>query len=384
VINPYGLSALLRQFSEQRKGKEKLTMDLLFQPFEFCGIQLKNRFVRSATMENLASPDKLPSEDLIRLYEELARGGVGLIITSTVRPDRGWDPSAESKNMCLDRDDQLPAFSRFVDRIHAFESRVAVQLGSFYRYGGDFVLPSVLHEDRSFKPPPRALETAEIKRIIKSYAEAGERAWRAGFDAVQLNAAHGFPLSKFLSPLFNRRDDEYGGNPENRARIILEISDEIRKRTDGNYPVFTKMNVADFCDGGMTLDDALEIAKICTQNGISAIEASGGTANSTVTQSGPSDPSEWQEGYFLDYAAAIKAAVDIPIILVGGLRNPSMMAQVVAAGKVDLVSMSRPFIKEPHIVKRWMNGDREPAYCISCDGCLEAFLSRETLRCVTE
>ena len=286
--------------------------------------------------------------------------------------------------MCLDRDDQLPAFSRLVDRIHAFESRVALQLGSFYRYEGDFVLPSVLYRDRSSKPPPRALETAEIKRIIKVYAEAGERAWRAGFDAVQLNAAHGFPLSKFLSPLFNRRNDEYGGNPENRARIILEISDEIKKRTDGDCPVFIKMNVADFCQGGMTVDDALEIAKICTQNGISAIEASGGTANSTITQSGPSDPSEWQEGYFLDYAAAIKSAVDIPIILVGGLRNPSMMAEIVAAGKIDLVSMSRPFIKEPHIVKRWMDGDREPAYCISCDGCLEAFLARETLRCVTE
>ena len=359
-------------------------MNLLFQPFEFCGIQLKNRFVRSATMENLASPEKLPSEDLMRLYEELARGGIGLIITSAVRPDRDWDPSAESKNMCLDRDDQLPAFSWLVDRIHAFESRVALQLGSFYRYAGDFVLPSMLQRDRSSRPLPRALETAEVKRIIVRYAEAGERAWRAGFDAVQLNAAHGFPLSRFLSPLFNRRDDEYGGSPENRARVILEISDEIRRKTDEKYPVFIKMNVADFCDGGMTLDDALEIAKIFAQNGISAIEASGGTANSTVTQSGPSDPSEWQEGYFLDYAAAIKSAVDIPIILVGGLRNPSMMAEIIEAGKVDLVAMSRPFIKEPHIVKRWMDGDREPAYCISCDGCLEAFLSRETLRCVME
>jgi 2,4-dienoyl-CoA reductase-like NADH-dependent reductase (Old Yellow Enzyme family) len=359
-------------------------MDLLFQPFEFCGMQLKNRFVRSATMENLATPDKLPSEDLMQLYEKLARGDVGLIITSAVRPDRRWDPAAESKNMCLDQDDQLPAFSRLVDRIHAFESRVTIQLGSFYRYEGDFVLPSVLARDRSSKQPPRALEKAEIRRIIMVYAEAGERAWRAGFDAVQLNAAHGFPLSRFLSPFFNRRDDEYGGNPENRARIILEISAEIRKRTHGDYPVFIKMNVADFCNGGMTVDDALEIAKICSQNGISAIETSGGTADSTITQSGHSDPSKWQEGYFLDYAAAIKAAVDIPIILVGGLRNPRMMVQVVEAGKVDLVSMSRPFIKEPHIVKRWRDGDRAPAYCISCDGCLEAFLSGEPLRCVTE
>ncbi len=359
-------------------------MSLLFEPYEFCGMTLKNRFVRSATLENMATEEKLPSEGLSDLYEEMARGGVGLIITSAVRADRNWDRSPKSRNMCLDRDDLIPGFSNLAERIHAFESKVALQLGSFYRYEGEFVVPSVLPDDQSFESAPRALTTEEIKSIIVTYGVAGERAREAGFDAVQLNAAHGFALSKFLSPLFNQRDDEYGGSPENRARIVIEIIGEIRKRTGQDFPAFIKMNVSDFCDGGMTLQDAVKMAKSFTQEGISAIEASGGMFGAEVTQSGPKDPAKWTEGYFMDYAAVIKAAVDVPIILVGGLRNLSMMEDVIREGKADLVAMSRPFIREPRIVKRWMDGNSEPSSCISCDGCTEVFLTGEPVHCVTE
>jgi 2,4-dienoyl-CoA reductase-like NADH-dependent reductase (Old Yellow Enzyme family) len=335
-------------------------------------------------MESMATPKKLPSEGLCKLYEDLAQGAVGLIMTSAVRADRHWDHASDSQNMCLDRDDQIPAFAQLVDRVHAFESKVGLQLGSFYRFKGDFVLPSMLTQDHSFKPAPRELETAEIKRIIKTYGKAGERAWKAGFDAIQLNAAHGFPLSKFLSPLFNQRQDDYGGSPKNRARIIIEIVAEIKKRIDQDYPVFIKMNVSDFCDGGMTLDDAIVIAKILSRNGISAIETSGGTAGSDINQSGPTDPAKWTEGYFINYAAAIKAEAQVPTILVGGLRNPTMMDDVLRDGKADLVAMSRPFIMEPRIVKRWMEGNHEPSGCISCDGCIEVFLSGEPVHCVQE
>lgn len=368
------------------KSKESVypMKDILFQPFEFCGMALRNRIMRSATMESMATPAKLPSEDLCKLYEELARGDVGLIMTSAVRADRRWDGAPDSKNMCLDRDDQIPAFTQLVDRVHALESKAAMQLGSFYRFEGDFVLPSMLARDHSIKPAPRELETAEIKHIIKTYGKAGERAWKAGFDAIQLNAAHGFPLSKFLSPLFNQRQDEYGGNSQNRARIIIEIVAAIKKRIDQDYPIFIKMNVSDFCDGGMTFDDAIAIAKILSRNGISAIETSGGTAGSDINQSGPTDPAKWTEGYFVNYAAAIKAEVEIPIILVGGLRNPAMMDDVLNDGKADLVAMSRPFIIEPRIVKRWMEGNLEPSGCISCDGCIEVFLSGEPVQCVQE
>ena len=359
-------------------------MSRLFEPYDFCGIELKNRFVRSATMENMVTPERLPSERLYNLYEDLAGGAIGLIITSSTRPDRNWQWAPTSKNMCIDRDELIPGFSSLADRIHAHGSKVAMQLGSFLTYGGDLVAPSSIIYQWAPDVTPRALTSKEIGEIIKIYGDAGERAHKAGFDAVQLHAAHGYPLCSFLSPLFNQRDDQYGGNAENRTRVISEITAEIKKRTSDNFPVFIKMNVADFCDDGMTIDDAVEAVKIMTQNGIAAIETSGGASGHDVTPLGPVEDSKWSEGYFKEYASAIKEAVDVPVILVGGLRDMDMMEEVLDQGKADLFSMSRPFIKEPAIIKRWREGNREPSDCISCNGCMDLFTQGETVECIVE
>jgi 2,4-dienoyl-CoA reductase-like NADH-dependent reductase (Old Yellow Enzyme family) len=146
--------------------------------------------------------------------------------------------------------------------------------------------------------------------------------------------------------------------------------------------VFVKMNVADFSQGGMTIEDAVDVAKVMAQNGICAIETSGGSSGVDMTPLGHSDNSKWTEGYFLDYAAAIKAEVTVPIILVGGLRDINMMEDVIAQGKADLIAMSRPFIIEPQLVKRWMEGDREPSHCISCDGCMDLYMKGEIVECI--
>lgn len=359
-------------------------MSQLFEPYKFCGLDLKNRLLRSATMENMAIPEKVPSKEMLALYERLARSDVGLIITSGVRPDRKWDLSPHSKNMCIDSDNLIPRFAELSERVHSFGCKVAMQLGSFYRFNGELVAPSSVSLKGSSDPVPRTLTPDEIKTIVQAYGEAGGRAKRAGYDAVQLNAAHGFPLSRFLSPYFNRRTDAYGGTPENRCRIIIEITSAIRERAGPDFPVFIKMNVSDFIDGGMTLSDSVEVAKIISQNGIAAIETSGGMFGAKVTQAGPTDPSEWREGYFMEYAGTIKTAVQVPVILVGGLRNPSMMEGIIREGKADLVAMSRPFIKEPEIVKRWIDGDTSPSKCVSCDGCMDVYLSGKGVHCVTE
>ena len=286
--------------------------------------------------------------------------------------------------MCIDRDELIPGFSSLADRIHAHGSKVAMQLGAFLKYGEDLVAPSSIIYKWAPDVTPRALTTEEIGEIIKTYGEAGERAHKAGFDAVQLHVAHGYPLCSFLSPLFNQRDDQYGGSAENRARIIIEIAAEIKTRTGEDFPVLIKMNVADFCEGGMVIDDAVEAAKIMAQNGIAAIETSGGASGHEVTPLGPVEDSKWTEGYFLEYASAIKEAVDVPVILVGGLREMNMMEEVLAQGKADLFSMSRPFIKEPAIIKRWMEGNQEPSDCISCNGCMDLFTDGEAIECITE
>jgi 2,4-dienoyl-CoA reductase-like NADH-dependent reductase (Old Yellow Enzyme family) len=360
-------------------------MSILFEPCIFCGLELKNRFVRSATLEGMATEEKTPSELLLTLYGELAKGGVGLIITSAVRADRFWDPSPNSRNLCLDRDELVPDFSRLAKKVHDLGSKVILQLGTFYRFKGDLVGPSALpFQGPSGTTTLRALEEGEIATLVKGYGEAGRRAREAGFDAVQINGAHGFPLSRFLSPVFNKRRDRYGGSPEARARIVLEITEAIGNKAGQDFPVLVKMNVSDFTKEGLFLDDGVEVARILSQHGIASIETSGGASGQSVTWLGAVDDSKWIEGYFVDYGAAIKQAVNAPVILVGGLRNLKMMEALVGQGKGDLVAMSRPLIREPRILERWRNGDLAPSDCSSCNGCLDLVLSGHPLQCVQQ
>ena len=265
-----------------------------FESYDFYGIKLKNRFVRSATSENMAE-EGLPSEQLLMLYEELARSEIGLIITSAMRPDRTWARGSQQKNMVIDRDDSISSFRELTDLIHSFGSKVAAQFGSFFVYNGEPVAPSAIPYDWIPGVTPRALKVEEIKEIVNIYGIAGERAKKAGFDAVQIHAAHGYPLSRFLSPLFNQRTDEYGGSPENRARIITEIAAEIRVKAGSDFPVFVKMGVVDFCDGGLTKEDGVEVAKALSQNGISAIETSAGTPGSEMNALGATNNPQWKD-----------------------------------------------------------------------------------------
>jgi 2,4-dienoyl-CoA reductase-like NADH-dependent reductase (Old Yellow Enzyme family) len=357
-------------------------MSSLFQPYDFCGLQLYNRFVRSATVENMVKPERLPSSDLLDLYEDLARGGVGLIITSATRPDRTWDWRPDRRCMAIDEDAMIPEFMKLTARVHAHGSKIAMQLAPCFQYEGELVSPSGVPFRWAPGVTPKVLEVRQIAGIVKSSGEAAARAREAGFDAVQLHVAHGYLLCSFLSPLFNQRDDEYGGGPEKRARLILEIKEAIQDRAGGDFPVFIKMNVADFCEGGMALSDAVHVSKILTGNGIAAIETSGGASGHEVTPLGPVDHEKWSEGYFMEYAEAIKAEVDVPVILVGGLRDPSMMARIIDQGKADLISMSRPFLNEPAIVKRWREGDLDPSGCISCNGCMDLLNQGEVVRCI--
>jgi 2,4-dienoyl-CoA reductase-like NADH-dependent reductase (Old Yellow Enzyme family) len=350
----------------------------LFEPNNFCGIDLRNRFVRSATMENMTTADRLPAAELYDLYEEMAAGRIGLIITSAVRPDREWDLHPQSKNLCIDTENSVPALKKLTDRVHAGESKIAVQLGSLFRFGGELVAPSPPQTGKG----ARELSTSEIKQIIVAYALAAERSLKAGFDAVQINAAHGFPLSQFLSPAFNYRDDPYGGSTENRARMIGEMIYHIKERTDGRLPVFIKMNVMDFIDGGITVDEAEAVVGALSGYGLDAVEASGGGIGHEMNWLGPDKRKDWHEGYLRRYTGELKSRISIPVVMVGGLRSVPMMQEIIRKGEADLVAMSRPFIREPQLIKRWQQGDQTPAACISCNGCMQHFKEGKTVRCV--
>jgi 2,4-dienoyl-CoA reductase-like NADH-dependent reductase (Old Yellow Enzyme family) len=327
---------------------------------------------------------------MIRQYEELARGGVGLIITSATRADRSWDKREFRtwKRMSIDSDSLLPGFKALSDRVHDAGGKIAMQLGSFYKWNDEFVGPSAVPYKRSASVndqsniSPRALTTGEIREIIKKYGVAGGRVREAGFDAVQMGGAHGFPLGNFLSPYYNQRNDEYGGSVENRTRLLRDIVAEIKKVAGKDFPVFAKINGSDFFEGGLTAEIAAEQSRILSESGVSAFETSGGTLGHEMSQFGAAEKSRWKEGYFRDLAATIKSRVKVPVILVGGLRDPLMMMEVIDQGKADLVSMSRPLIKEPAIVARWSQGDMSPSDCTNCNGCLDLLMKGDPVTCI--
>ena len=221
--------------------------------------------------------------------------------------------------------------------------------------------------------------------MAKAFGNAAKRAVDAGFDGVQIHSAHGYLLSQFLSPYFNRRTDDYGGNLENRIRIHLEVLQAVRSAVGKQHPILIKLNTADFLDGGLSLEDSVGAGELFQQNGMDAIELSGGTG-----LSGKLNPiragirEEKDEAYFRNAAMAFKERITIPIMLVGGIRSLGIAEEIVTSGTADYISLSRPLIREPGLVNRWKSGNREGATCISCNKCLLEARAGKALRCVME
>jgi len=354
-------------------------MEKAFIPFPFAGLKMPNRFIRSATLERMAAPDGSPLPELKALYEALARGRVGLISTGSCTPDRSWIPNSTAR-LTLDCEETLPVWEEVFRAIHRAGSLVSVQLAPFFLLDGKWVAPF------SHAPEIHQLQPEEIERLVLSYGKAAARARKAGADAVQVHAAHGHPLGQFLSPHFNRREDDYGGSSQNRARIFVEIRRAMADRAGKDFPVWIKMNGVDGIPGGMTIEDAEPYGPILSRAGYAAIEVSGGASrpDAICTAGGPVIKEDWFEGYFLEEAARIKAHTDLPVAVVGGIRKLEMVERVLSEGKADLIALCRPFIREPNLVRRWESEDRRPSICISCNGCRAMAQKGKGLFCVQE
>jgi 2,4-dienoyl-CoA reductase-like NADH-dependent reductase (Old Yellow Enzyme family) len=352
-------------------------MGTAFTPYAFAGLKLSNRFIRSATLEGMGAPDGTPLPALRLLYENLARGGVALISTGSCAPDRSWVPNPEGR-LSLDREETLPVWEDTFRAIHRGGALVSIQLSPFFLWNGKRIGPF------SHMPEIHPLLPAEIEQIVLSYGKAAARARKAGADAVQIHAGHGFPLGQFLSPYFNRREDEYGGSPLNRARIFMEIRRAIGGTAGADFPVWIKMNSLDGISGGMKIEDAEPYGQILSQAGYAAIEVTGGTRmpGGFCTASGPVQQEDWFEGYFLEQASRIKAHTDLPVAAVGGIRRLEMAEQVLSRGMSDLIALSRPFICEANLVNRWQSGDWHPSACNSCNQCRAGVQRGKGLLCV--
>ncbi|MDD2335123.1 MAG: NADH:flavin oxidoreductase, partial [Geobacteraceae bacterium] len=213
---------------------------------------------------------------------------------------------------------------------------------------------------------------------------AARRAQEAGFDGIEIHSGHGYFLSQFLSPAYNRRQDEYGGSIENRARIHLQIYHAIREVVGKDYPVLIKMNCTDATENGLTIDDSLRAAKLFADAGFDAIEVSGGIIRTgKLSPSRPGITTEAEEAYFREYARRFKREIKIPLILVGGLRSFEVAEEILVDGIADYISMSRPLIREPDLIRRWQKGDLRKAECTSDNLCFNPGFEGKGIYCVT-
>lgn len=362
-------------------------MSILFETSSIGSLKTRNRFVRSATWEGMAPPDGSVVPALAALMAELARGDVGLIITghAYVSPEG----QAGRGQMGIHSDLLIPSMKTMTDAVHEAGGAVAVQLAhagchAWPEAAGDGpVGPSVRPGFSDTRCREAGVE--DIEHIVSAFVAAAVRARRAGFDAVQLHAAHGYLLSQFLSPFFNTRQDLYGVNQTGRARLLLEVVRRVRAETGRDYPVLVKMNSEDFLDGGMSVDQMLETAGMLEREGVAALELSGGTGFSgrlNPLRQGRFDTPE-KEVFYRAAAAAYKERIGLPLMLVGGIRSFQTAESLVEHGTADFISMSRPFICEPDLIARWKAGDRRPSTCRSDNRCLKAMRHGETMRCVT-
>lgn len=350
-------------------------MNRMGQPWKMGTLLIKNSLVRSATVEGLSTEDGAPTQRLIDITEKLARGGVGLIIAGAAYISR--EGKGDKNTTGLDNDRLIESLSRLCRAVHQAGGIIAAQL----LHCGSTLNPAILPEKEAlFGPsamndpvcghPVVKLSKAHILRIVDDYAKAALRAKEAGFNAVQIHAAHGYLINQFLSASRNRRKDQYGGSLKQRALFLYQVYEAVRGAVGKEFPVFIKMSSYDGFPGGVMPKEAAQVASTLDTIGINAIEVSAGTSEGA--KKGGWDhiiPAPFKEGSLLKYALQIKEKVNCPVISVEGWRDPLEIAK--ALEKIDAVSMSRPFIREPNLVNRWLSGDLSPAHCISCNKCLD-------------
>jgi len=337
-------------------------MKSLFDSTQINGMTLANRFVRSATWSGLADDDGYVTPRLLELMQNLAQGGVGLIITghAYVHPSGRHAPW----QLGVDDDSKIEGLKQMTDAVHKQGGKIAVQLG----YGGAYLSKSRV----------RQMTRDDFRRLVKAYADAAIRARSSGFDAVQIFAAHGFFLSQLLCPRYNDRNDEYGGAIGNRARCLLEVLDAIRQSLGRDYPILVKLNAHDGVKDGLLLEESIQVGEMLEAGGIDAIELSGGLLNSPNVLKSSSN----ERAYFEEEARAFKGKIGVPLILVGGVRTLEISERLLSEGAADYISLCRPLICEADLVNRWKSGDTRDAACISCNNCVEQIKAGKGVNCV--
>jgi 2,4-dienoyl-CoA reductase-like NADH-dependent reductase (Old Yellow Enzyme family) len=367
-----------------------------FDPFTLKGLKLKNRFAMAAAATAYSADEQgvITDEEIARI-SRIAAGGIGLFINGAVTTH----PLAQTRprSCMITTDAGIPMFKRLTSAVHARDVKIACQLcnsgiwaAGFQKTLGKEALGASRVSDGAYAGRPdfpdnfHEATPEEIDQVVRGFAAGAARAKAAGFDAVEIHAAHDSLLSQFLSPLSNRRADRWGGSAANRARLHADVIRAVRDAVGPDFPLIVKLGVQDSVPGGLSLADGVAAASVCRDAGADMLEISVGLAGTDVMKEsvllGPITKIE-QEAFTRESCRAVKAATGIPTIITGGLRSLALIEEIVAAGEADLVGICRPFIREPALINRWKAGDRKKAACISCNKCLTHPKGRE-LACV--
>lgn len=351
-------------------------MNTLFEPTRLGTLELKNRCLRSATWEGIAEENGHINDRVLSLYEALAKGGAAAIITGYAFVIKEEQPNPR---MFGAYDDTfVDTYTPLTRLVHDHDSKIILQLV----YGGSFTWhntgerkiwgPSAVTNKISDITPVE-MTSADIQTLIGAFGDAARRAMESGFDGVEMHAGHGYLLNHFLSPFFNQRTDEYGGTSEKRARIILDIFDDIRRKTTPEFPILIKLNCSDFMGTkGFVFDECLALCKTLDDKGIAAVEISGGPvfrAPKTDKEPTLEVTLSSKESYFSEYAKAIAAAIKAPVILVGGNRSVATMERLLAETEIACFSFSRPLLCEPDLINTWKADKTATPRCTSCSQC---------------
>lgn len=354
-------------------------MRLLFDKSSIKKMQLKNRFFRAAVWEELATEDGHMTAELWKVYEELAQGGVGTILTGYAYVTEDEHPNP--RMMGIYNDSFIPEYKQLTQMAHDNGANIIMQIV----YGGSMTRldppsahiwgPSAVKNELSGITPIE-MTKEDIQALTTAFADAARRVKEAGFDGVELHAAHGYLLSQFLCPHFNVRTDEYGGCIENRVRIIAEILDAVRHEVGVDFPVLMKINSEDFMEDGLTSEESIAAVKLLASKGIDAVEVSGGnpsdpnvTKNNWASSRTKIVVSKERESYFREHAEKLAASVSIPVILTGGNRHYDVMDEILNTTQISYFALARPLICEPNLIKVWKSGNLKKPKCVSCNQC---------------
>ena len=347
-------------------------------------MELKNRIVMSPMDTNFASPDGVVTERLTSYYSQRAKGGVGLIIVEATSPDcpRGNGFACE---LCIDSDRFIPGLNTLAEVIQDEGAKCAIQLEHAGRQTNRRITGGIQPVSSSnFRCPnggyARALDEYEIEAIVEAFANAAYRAKRAGFDAVEMQGAHGYLIAQFLSPYVNKRTDSYGGDFEGRMRFALKIVERTRRKVGEDFPIIFRLSGDEYVEGGLSINDVKLIARKLEENGVDALDVSAGVYESRPYMI---PPMALPKGCNVHLAEEIKKVTNIPIITVGRINDPILAEKILKEGKADLIAMGRALLADPELPRKAAEGKLDDIRkCVGClRGCSERLLHQKSISC---